>query len=117
MCQTLCHCVPGLQPKQAWLYWCHRLLIWTKAFGNGFGVSATPRGTKAVSGHEGRVVATAECSQTHLRLHLCGWVLLSRGRPGLSDSVELSGGIMQTLEASWQKDPSTWCQERDRGPP
>lgn len=46
MCHTLCHCVPGLQPEQARLYWCHRLLIWTKAFGNGFGVSATPGGAK-----------------------------------------------------------------------
>lgn len=62
----LCAAAPGLQPERAQPYRCHRLLIWTKAFGNGFGVSATPRGPKAICGQEGRVGAVAECSQTQL---------------------------------------------------
>lgn len=49
----------------------HRLLVWTKALGNGFGVSAAAREPEAVCGQEGRAGAMAECSQTHLRLHLC----------------------------------------------
>lgn len=67
MGRALCLCVPGLLPERAWLYRCHRLVIWTKAFGmlrNGFGVSNTPVGPRAVSGQEVRAVALAQRSQT-----------------------------------------------------